>query len=243
MLAFLHFCVMKVELCVASVEALQAAKSMGFDRIELCINLEQGGLTPSLGMVELAMEMNLDTHVLIRPRIGGFVYQENEIDLIFREVKSMERIGVQGVVVGALTENIRLNRVVLKEIRKIFPREITIHRAFDDLIEWKPELSWLMENNFNRVLTSGLATSIQLGIPVLKEMKQFAGTAIEIMAGGGIHLANLELIIQTASPDAIHFSGTNKALVEPDSMFSENRLIFDNIKAKKLLDVCRNFSK
>ena len=39
----------KIELCAATQEAVLLAKEKGLDRIELCQNLEQGGLTPSFG--------------------------------------------------------------------------------------------------------------------------------------------------------------------------------------------------
>jgi copper homeostasis protein CutC len=62
------------------------------------------------------------------------------------------------------------------------------------------------------------------------------------MPGGGINLANLPLIMEQVSPDAIHFSATGKQSLDPDSMFSEEVLIFDENKAKRLIEMCRNFS-
>ncbi|MBM3186886.1 MAG: copper homeostasis protein CutC, partial [Bacteroidetes bacterium] len=45
---------MKIELCAASQEAIQIASDLKIDRIELCQNLDQGGLTPSAGMIQYA---------------------------------------------------------------------------------------------------------------------------------------------------------------------------------------------
>ena len=45
----------KTELCAASIEAIQIAKALKLDRIELCQSLEQGGLTPSAGLIEYAL--------------------------------------------------------------------------------------------------------------------------------------------------------------------------------------------
>jgi len=44
------------------------------------------------------------------------------------------------------------------------------------------------------------------------------------------------------APDAVHFSATGKQSLDPDSMFSEEVLIFDEHKAKRLIEMCRNFS-
>ena len=232
---------MQIELCVASVEALHAAKSLEIDRIELCSNLDQGGLTPSPGFVRSALDLGIETHVLIRPRSGGFIYSESEIELILTEIKEMDKLGVHGIVVGVLSNQLLLNYQVLRQIRDSFSNCITFHRAFDDLVEWQDALEWLQENDYNRVLTSGLSTSIAAGISVLKEMKDLAKGNIEIMAGGGINLSNIHEIIEVAQPDAIHFSATSKQSLDPDSLFSEELLMFDEMKAKKLLAVCRNF--
>jgi copper homeostasis protein len=233
---------MKIELCVASVEALLAAKSLGVDRIELCVNLEQGGLTPSLGFVQKAKDLGIETHVLIRPRSGGFVYNEHEIEIILADVLEFQRLNVDGLVLGMLTDTMRLNRPVLERIRSNFNKSLTFHRAFDDLVEWKQELQWLADTGYNRVLSSGLSTTIAHGIPVLASMKQEAKGRIEIMPGGGINLANLPQIMEHVLPDAVHFSATGKQSLDPDSMFSEEVLIFDEHKAKRLIEMCRNFS-
>jgi len=238
----IKFIPLKIELCVSSIEAILAAKELNFDRIEICANLEQGGLTPSSGFIQTALDVNLETHVLIRPRTGGFVYTPKEIDLILTEISEVAKLNVKGIVVGVLDERMRLNHDALKEIKSVWgERDLTFHRAFDDLIEWKQELSWLMDRGFSRVLSSGVSRSIENGIPNLAEMKKHAAGKIEIMAGGGINLANIGPILKNAQPDAIHFSGTAKKSVDPDSLFSEKRLVFDPVKASKLLESCRNF--
>lgn len=233
---------MKIELCVASVEALMAANTLGVDRIELCVNLEQGGLTPSIGFVQKALSLGLETHVLIRPRSGGFVYNEHELEIIYSDVFEFQRLGVDGLVLGMLTDTMRLNRSFLEQVRNTFKKSLTFHRAFDDLVEWKQELNWLAEIGYNRVLSSGLSTTIATGIPVLAEMKLESKGRIEIMPGGGVNLANLPMIMEQVRPDAIHFSATGKQSLDPDSMFSEEVLIFDEHKAKRLIEMCRNYS-
>jgi copper homeostasis protein len=78
---------MKIELCAASFEAIKLAKEFNVDRIELCQNLEQGGLTPSAGFIDYALSTGLKTHVLIRPRAGGFCYNEEEFLIMLREIE------------------------------------------------------------------------------------------------------------------------------------------------------------
>jgi len=238
----LHLCWVKIEICAASIDALLGAQNLKVDRVEVCSSLEMGGVTPSLGFIQSAMHLGLSTHVLLRPRPGGFVYSPSELDLIFEEIKVMNRLNVQGLVVGVLTPELRIDRKSMERIRSSFQGELTFHRAFDDLVEWRAEMDWLKSIGVNRILTSGLANSVSRGLPMLRDMVLHAKGQIQVMAGGGVNLANAAELLTTVKTDAIHFSATSKESLEPQSFFSEERLVFDPHKAKKLVDLCRNFS-
>ncbi len=227
---------MKFELCAASIEAIKVAGELNFDRLELCQNLEQGGITPSYGLIEYAQAYGIETHVLIRPRAGGFVYNEDEVEVILREVINCKRSGVKGVVVGALRESGEIDKDVLSEImHKAEGMEVTFHRAFDDSIDWRRSLNVLKECGVTRVLTSGMARNVDIGIPVLKELKKYAEGVIEIMAGGGVNASNVGKLINEVQPDAIHFSGTIKTQLDEESLFSESILSVDKSRVERIL--------
>ena len=231
---------MKLELCAASIEAILLAKSLGFDRIELCENLEQGGLTPSAGMISYALENGLDTHVLIRPRAGGFCYSREEIAVIERDLAFCQHAGVQGVVVGILKSNFDLDIEALASLKQQFPDFVwTFHRAFDESIDWKRSMDQLIKLGFHRILTSGFASHVDIGLPNLKEMMTYANGRIEIMAGGGVNAGNIAKIAREAQPDAIHFSGTSKVLLDEDSAFSETILKVDEHRVNRILESVR----
>lgn len=232
---------MKIELCTASVEALYEAKTLGVDRVELCACLEQGGLTPSMGFIGLGLDLGLNCHVLIRPRAGGFVYSEQELSLIRREIDRLKHTEVHGIVFGALDGKNQVDRSVMIDIRNRWYKEITFHRAFDDLSAWESELTGLMDIGINRILSSGLSRSVETGIPILEKMTDLAKGRIEIMAGGGVNLSNVSKIREKVAPDAIHFSATTKHSLDESSLFSEVQLRFDAAKATKLVEACRNF--
>ncbi len=228
---------MKIELCAASVEAVQLAKKYAFDRIELCQNLEQGGMTPSPGFIEYALAMGLETHVLIRPRSGGFFYTRDEIEIALRDILECKNIGANGVVIGALNEFGLIDEYVLElMIEKADGMEITFHRAFDDCMDWEKGLDVLIRNKVDRLLTSGMASNAEIGLPILKQMTSKANGRIEIMAGGGINAVNVRQIITEANPDAIHFSGTVKSILDEDSLFSESILQVDEKRVKRILE-------
>ena len=63
-----------VEVAVDSVAAAVMAAGLGADRLELCQDLELGGTTPSLGLIEAVRErVTIPVAVMIRPRGGEFV--------------------------------------------------------------------------------------------------------------------------------------------------------------------------
>ncbi len=95
----------------------------------------------------------------------------------------------------------------------------------------------------HRILTSGFASHVDIGLPILSEMKQHANGRIEIMAGGGVNAGNIAKIAREAQPDAIHFSGTNKVLLDEDSAFSETILKVDVQRVQRILDSLRSVAK
>lgn len=230
---------MKIELCAASIEAIYLAKSLHFDRIELCQNLDQGGLTPSFGFIQLALDLGLETHVLIRPRAGGFVYSEAEIQVMEKEIEFCFSQGVNGVVLGMLTADLRIDLQQLQRLKKVSKTmEVTFHRAFDDSFDWKNSIDLLISCGIDRVLTSGMSSNIENGIPILEQIMDYVNSKIEIMVGGGVNLFNAQKIISQVKPNAIHFSGTVKTLLDADSVFSETILQVDPTKIKKLRAIC-----
>jgi copper homeostasis protein len=231
---------MKIELCAASYESIKLAKELGLDRIELCQNLEQGGLTPSVGFIDYALSCGLETHVLIRPRAGGFCYNEEEFLIMLREIEHCKKIGVQGIVLGVLTEKNEINAVQMDRISDVSGHlEVTFHRAFDDTIEWKRSMELLINFGAQLILTSCVSINVDSGFIVLKEMVKFAKGRIEIMAGGGVNAANVQKIAKEISPDAIHFSGTSKTLLDEESLFSETILQVDRKKVRRITEMIR----
>jgi len=219
---------MKVEICVGTLEAARIVSKLPIDRIETCIALEQGGLTPSKAMVSwIQNTFHLEQHALIRLKAGGLVMRDQILEL--------KDTGIKGLVVGALTNDFKLNLEALETWKRTAPNaDFTFHRAFDSIDDWKTAMDQLIKMGFKRILTSGSDESVAHGIKRLKELVSYANGRIEIMAGGGV---KEELIpeLKATGVNAIHFSGTSKVTVESETAFEETLLLPDENKLTEIL--------
>src|SRR5437016_1130645 len=94
-----------VEVCVDSLASALAAERAGARRLELCAALADGGTTPSAGMIAAVVKsVAIPVVVLVRPRGGGFVYSDDEIDVMRRDIAVARSLGASGVATGALSE-------------------------------------------------------------------------------------------------------------------------------------------
>lgn len=228
---------MKLELCVGSIEAIPFANQYHFDRIELCQALEVGGLTPSPALYEFARtNTKKEIHVLIRPRIGNFLYSSSEKELILNEIQFFCDKNCSGIVIGALNEKAQLDLPFLRQIRQQFPSlALTFHRAFDDVTNKKEALQQLIDLGFKRILTAGSKANIEENIAELKELVQDANKQIDIMIGGGIKVQNCKKLVTEINPHAIHFSGTVFLNPLGNNRFDEILLVANQKKIEEIL--------
>jgi len=198
-----------LEVCVESVESAAIAHRAGADRIELCGNLIIGGTTPSPKLFEeIKKNVDIRTHVIIRPRFGDFCYDDYEYRVMKEEIKMFRQLGADGVVIGSLNPDGALN---LEQIKGLLEESgsmsVTLHRAFDVCVDPFETLEKSVALGINTVLTSGQQDSAIEGMQLLKELNKVAGSRIDIMAGGGISAEVVNTIIEETGITSFHMSG------------------------------------
>lgn len=198
------------EICAGSLRSALHAGDGGARRIELCSHLEEGGLTPSYGMACLAREkLDLKIFVLIRPRTGHFVYDQHELDLMVRDIELCKSIGIDGIVTGCLNRDLSLDYEKASLLLQVAdPLPVVFHRAIDETMDPLFCMEQLIEIGYQRILTSGGALTAWDGRHVIREMVNQAQNRIEIMAGAGIRLNNVDAIVQTTGVRQIHTSAS-----------------------------------
>lgn len=194
---------MRVEISVESVAGARVAAAAGAARAELCAGLSDGGLTPSAALIEAASAL-VEVHVLVRPRPGDFHYDRDELDLIVRDIAVAREHGATGVVVGALTEDGRVDDACAAFIAAAEGMRTTFHRAIDVSADSRKALDRVAELGFTRVLTSGRRRSALDGAPLIKDLVVQAGDRIEVMACGGVRAANAAQVIAATGVGDLH---------------------------------------
>jgi copper homeostasis protein len=188
------------EACVDSVESAMAAQEGGADRVELCADLLEGGVTPSAGLIYLTRQhLRIPVHVILRPRGGDFCYSDSEFELMQLDIETAKQIGVDGVVIGILNVDGRVDRErTATLVARARPMSVTFHRAFDMANDPFEALETLIDLGVKRILTSGQAASALEGAGMIRDLVQRAGERIIIMAGAGVNEDNVvEIITQT----------------------------------------------
>ena len=195
-----------VEAAVESVDVALAAERAGANRLELCADLENGGTTPSLKLLDAVQSATaLPIQVMIRPRPGDFVYSEEEIARMIRDMELIRNRERCGIVTGVISADGELD---LRSLERLMAAAsgapVTFHRAFDRLADPVDALEPLIELGVARILTSGGAASANEGVEVLATLVTRAGGRIAILAGGGVRAHNVREIIARTGTREVH---------------------------------------
>lgn len=197
-----------LEVCAGSVYSCLAAQAGGAVRVELCDNLNEGGTTPSYGTLSLARErLTIGLHVMIRPRGGDFLYDAAEIEVMRRDIELCKRLGVDGIVLGALTADGEVDVPLVSELVALAaPLPVTFHRAFDLTRDPLQALDQVIRSGCRRLLSSGQAATAFLGGELLRDLCIAAGERLIVMPGSGVRADNVAGLMRLTGCKEFHAS-------------------------------------
>ncbi|MFI9402444.1 copper homeostasis protein CutC [Nocardia sp. NPDC052316] len=195
---------MRIEISVESIAGVRVAARAGADRVELCAGLSDGGLTPSVALIEHAAAVDIPVHVLIRPRPGGFHYAPEEIAVMVGDIAAARAAGAAGIVVGALDSSGALDPACAAFVDAAEGVDVTLHRAIDVSASSQRALDQAIAFGFTRVLTSGRRRAVLDGAPLIKDLVRQGFGAIEVMACGGVRAANATQVIDATGVADLH---------------------------------------
>jgi copper homeostasis protein len=199
---------MDLEVCVDSVESAIAAERGGAQRIELCSDLLEGGITPGAGLiVSVRRRIGIGLFVMIRPRGGDFCYTGLEFEVMREEIAHAHHLGADGIVLGILDQE---GRVDIARTRRLVefarPLPVTFHRAIDMTPDLPAALEDVIDTGACRILTSGGAPNVRRGSAEISGMVRAANGRIAIMPGGGITPGAIAAIAEETGATEFHAS-------------------------------------
>jgi copper homeostasis protein len=231
---------MLLEVCANSFQSAKNAQDAGAHRIELCENLEIGGVTPSQSLLkQVSEELNIPAFILIRPRGGDFVYSKNEFEVMKSNISLCKQLGFHGIVSGVLNTDLTIDIERTAELIALSkPLQFTFHRAFDELINPEESLEQLVNIGANRILTSGQEDTASEGIHLINTLNHLAKIRIIIMAGSGINADNA-LRFKSIGLKEIHGSASIQ-LTANNSDSLKPKTVSDVSKIKAILNAVSN---
>jgi copper homeostasis protein len=183
-----------VEIATSDFNTTAAAVEGGAQRIELCANLAEGGVTPSQGTIRQCREkLQILLYPIIRPRGGDFLYTNDEFRIMLQDVQFCKQLGCDGVVIGLLNEDgsIDIKRTSAL-VEAAYPLGVTFHRAFDRCRDPIEALEQLISIGCERILTSGQKPSAPDAIELISSLNKAADDRIIIMPGSGVRKENVK---------------------------------------------------
>jgi copper homeostasis protein len=198
------------EACVETFEEAVLAEQRGANRIELCSDLTNDGLTPSPELMQkTCATLEIPVMVMIRSRAGNFVHPEEEINQMKTDIDRAKQAGAAGVVFGLLTPE---NKIDVENTRLLAkyaqPLPVTFHKAIDELENPVDGVRILKEiDGIKRILTSGGKTTAKEGAKILRKMQEEAGQNLIILVAGKVTNENVEEIQQLTGAKEFHGRG------------------------------------
>ena len=219
---------MKIEFCIENIQSALAAAKHKADTVELCSDLNQDGLTPSLELIKNCKKVyHGEIHMMIRPRAGDFNYNKAELNLMKASIITAHKNNVSGVVFGILNQekavDIEKNKYLLS-ISKKLNLKTTFHRAFDSCNHPINNFNAITKLGFNRILTSGHENKAIDGLGLIKTLIKKNESSTQIIAGSGINQNNIAHFCNIGL-DGIHFTIHNKNKIAADLKYIDQKKI------------------
>ena len=215
-----------LEVCAFNIQSCLVAERVGATRVELCDNPGDGGTTPSHGTIARVRErIGIELYPIIRPRGGNFLYDEDELAIMKKDILLCKELGCEGISTGVHLPNGEIDVERMKRIVTwAYPMGVTCHRVFDRTPDPYQALEQLIGLGCERVLTSGQASGAPEGIDVLAKLVTQANGRILIMPGAGVRAANIETLIKGTGAVEFH---TSARVNVPDNVSYQHAATFD----------------
>ncbi|OXS55588.1 copper homeostasis protein [Cohnella sp. CIP 111063] len=219
---------MILEVIATSVLDAKLAQEYGADRIELISGIVEGGVTPSVGLIEQVVKaVDIPVNVMLRPHANSFRYDEDDLAVMQRDARVIRESGAAGIVMGMLDERGEIDTAALELLLgETGELAVTFHRAFDELADRRAALELLSRYPaIRKILTSGGKPSALDAKEEIAELARLSeGRSLDILAGSGLGLVSLDEFIRLTGVREVHMgtgvrrNGRALEPIDPDKL-------------------------
>ncbi|MFD1449691.1 MULTISPECIES: copper homeostasis protein CutC [Oceanobacillus] len=200
-----------IECIVQNARDAKDAEKLGVTRLELVSAIELGGLTPTYGTFKSVIDsVQIPVQVMIRPHDYGFIYNQDDKEVMKKDISLLSEMRHNRIVIGALNENKTIDTAFLDDLFREFPKlNVTFHRAFDEVRDQTEAYQTLAayRKNIKRILTSGGEDNCAAGVDSLRMLVQLQHKlqGPGILPGSGLNVDNIQTLHNTIQADEYHF--------------------------------------
>lgn len=215
-----------LEIIGMTVEDAKSIESCGANRIELVSALTEGGVTPSFGLIERVVNsVKIPVNVMIRHHANSFIYTEDDIKIMTRDIEVVNSIGANGIVLGLLDSKCKIDENNLERLLdKSGNLDITFHKAIDETNVIESIKSLNKYKKITNVLTSGGSGNILNNLDIINNMKN-ESKGIKMLLGGGLNFDNIKEIKEKMPNCDYHFGTAVRVDKNPFGKLDEKKLI------------------
>ena len=175
-----------LESCVTTLTSALSAEQNGAARLEICADLDSGGLTPDFNLAEkICNSVRIPVRVMIRETSQGFEAGKDVLEKMISSIKEFKKLKIDGFVIGLLKNNKVDRESMLEIIKHTYPFPLTFHKAIDLSSDKWNDIQWINDQkSIDTILTSGSAEQAIDGIDEIIKAKNIFER--NIMAAGKI---------------------------------------------------------
>lgn len=211
-----------LEVIVCSVSDAIEAQRGGAGRLEIIRDLQSGGLTPPLELVQEILDVvTLPVRVMLRETNSYEVTGPDEKEMLLAHANQLSELNVDGVVLGFLSKG-KIDVPLTKAILTCAPNlAATFHHAFEEANDPFTAIRVLKElKQVDRILASGGTGPWTEKIKRLSRYEAEVDSEIEILVGGRVDQQSIGMIRQSTGIREFHVGRAARKPASPEGVVS-----------------------
>lgn len=195
-----------LEGCIDSIEDADHYHKVKIDRFELCSHLEQGGLSPELGLVDYCLnQLKIPSVIMLRLR-NDFIFMPDDLKIFVQQIMQYKALGGDTFIFGFLKAG-EIDIEACKKIIALLGPQATcaFHMAIDQTKDYYKSLETLISLGFKWVLTKGGNDQPALAnLEALKQVVNKYQNQLHILVGGKVTNDNYQTIAKATNANWFH---------------------------------------